>query len=45
MQDEIAEKAHQVAEFLKAAVLQIGSAISSAPASKAGVSPGLAITP
>lgn len=31
MQDELAEKAHQLAEFLKAAVLRIGSALSPAP--------------
>ena len=43
--DELAEKSHQVAEFLKAAVLRIGAAISSAPAPKPTVSPKLAMTP
>jgi hypothetical protein len=45
VQDEIAEKARQVAEFLKAAVLRIGSAISSAPAPKPTTAPTLAMTP
>ncbi len=45
VQDEIAEKALQVAEFLKAAVLRIGAAISSAPAPKPAASPKLAMTP
>jgi len=45
VQDEIAEKALQVAEFLKAAVLRIGAAISSAPASKPAASPKLAMMP
>ena len=44
VQDEIAEKAHQVAEFLKAAVLRIGAAISSAPAPNPAASPKLAMT-
>ena len=45
VQDELAEKAAKVAEFLKQAVLRIGSAISSAPAPKPGTSPTLAMTP
>lgn len=45
VQDEIAEKAHQVAAFLKAAVLRIGAAISSAPAPNSAASPKLAMTP
>lgn len=45
VQDEIAEKALQIAEFLKAAVLRIGAAISSAPAPKLAASPKLAMTP
>lgn len=45
VQDELAEKAAKIAEFLKQAVLRIGSAISSAPAPKPGTSPSLAMTP
>ncbi len=43
--DELAEKSRQAAEFLKAAVLRIGAAISSAPAPKPGTSPGLTMMP
>lgn len=45
VQDELAEKAAKVAEFLKNAVLRVGAAISSAPAPKPGTSPTLAMTP
>ena len=45
VQDELAEKAAKVAEFLKNAVLRVGAAISSAPALKPAVSPKLAMTP
>lgn len=43
--DELAEKARQAAEFLKAAVLKVGAALSSSPAPKPGASPGLTMAP
>ena len=45
VQDELAEKAAKVAEFLKNAVLRVGAAISSAPAPKPAASPKLAMMP
>ena len=45
VQDEIAEKAAKVAEFLKNAVLRIGAAISPGPVPKPTTAPTLAMIP
>lgn len=45
VQDDLAEKAAKLAEFLKQAVLRVGNAISSTPAQKPGTSPTLAMIP